>query len=126
MALHLHPVLSFTANRGINVVSSSAPNGRQQAVHPPAPVRDLGPRAMQRLMALKREEQEQELEDLESLKMTEVRHHSASTRKELMLLQEQRLILEQSFASVKFEVADLDGLSWSSPNGQYMLARWVR
>ncbi|KAI0719908.1 hypothetical protein C8Q72DRAFT_108213 [Fomitopsis betulina] len=88
------------------MISISAPNGRRQPVHPPAPVRDLGPRAIQRLMALKREEQEQELEDYENLKMTE------------------RRILEQTFFSVKFEVADLDGLSWASPNGRYMLQRW--
>lgn len=76
--MHLHHMLSLTSARGTNMISISAPNGRRQPVHPPAPVRDLGPRAIQRLMALKREEQEQELEDYENLKMTEVRYHATS------------------------------------------------
>ena len=78
MALHLHPMLSLTATRGSSARLLSVPDSRQQKAHPPPPVRDLGPRAIQRLMNLKREEQEQELEDLESLKLTEVRRYAST------------------------------------------------
>ena len=64
-------MLSLTASRGTGPGFTSSHGYRQEKV-PPPPVRDLGPRAIQRLMNVKREELEQELEDLESLKMTEV------------------------------------------------------
>ena len=66
MALHLHPMLSLAASRISIAGIPSAHDHGQQKMDPPPPVRDLGPRAMQRLMNLRREELEQELEDLES------------------------------------------------------------
>ncbi|KZT65506.1 hypothetical protein DAEQUDRAFT_731314 [Daedalea quercina L-15889] len=111
MALHLHPMLSVAAGRSSHPrITSNNSTIRAQRAFPSAPVRDLGARALQRLINIKRDEQEQEREDLKALGMTE----------------EERLSLEQSFASVKFEAADLDGLSWATPSAQHMLAQWYK
>ncbi|KAH9828707.1 uncharacterized protein C8Q71DRAFT_863771 [Rhodofomes roseus] len=106
MAVHLHPMFSLVAGR--NVEPPTPTLRSSQRAYPSAPVRDLGQRAIQRLAALKREEEEQNLEDLEDLKMTE----------------EQRLLLERSFETVKFEAADLDGLKWDTPAAKRLLADW--
>ncbi|KAF7312582.1 hypothetical protein MIND_00272300 [Mycena indigotica] len=62
----------------------------------PMPVEQQPSRAAQRKQRLLELENEQRLEDLEALKMTE----------------EQRLILFHSFRSVKFEWSDLDGMRY--------------
>ncbi|KAI0922496.1 hypothetical protein AcV7_006017 [Taiwanofungus camphoratus] len=74
------------------------------------PVKPDGERAKMRMARQKILEEEQRLEDLEALKMTE----------------EQHLTLMLTFESVAFEFVDLDGLSWSTPEARRLLEQWYK
>ncbi|KAM5529977.1 hypothetical protein V8D89_016355 [Ganoderma adspersum] len=73
----------------------------------PAPT-NYSDRAQARMIRQKLIEQEQEIEDLEALKVTA----------------EELRILRDSFSSVKAEFTDLDGLSWDTPIARQVLLNW--
>ncbi|CCM05239.1 uncharacterized protein FIBRA_07449 [Fibroporia radiculosa] len=95
------PMPSLAMNRSITERSSTS-----RAL----PVQQLSDKAVQRMLHIQHLEQQQRLEDLEAIEMTN----------------EQLEILQKPFESVKVEFADLDGLSWSTPAAKHILAKWYK
>ncbi|PCH39018.1 hypothetical protein WOLCODRAFT_141049 [Wolfiporia cocos MD-104 SS10] len=74
------------------------------------PMRPSGDKFAERMKRQREQEEEQRLQDLADVAMTA----------------EQFASLQRSFADVKVEFADLDGLSWGTPEAQCLLARWYK
>ncbi|KAH9846334.1 hypothetical protein C2E23DRAFT_853487 [Lenzites betulinus] len=81
---------------------------RTSPTRPPPPVQALSDKAQQRLIRQAVAKAELEAEERDALRITA----------------EEMCILQESVRSVKTEFADLDGLSWDTPEAREELAQW--